>query len=421
MTASEATDGRPPLKRGPDPESFVERPAKRGRSRKYPERPSWAQLHPSNPRSREPGVAPNSREGPAPASRHQQPPLSHANTREDSSQATQQSNGQPPPQMNGAGAKPWLRNPPLDDELILARQVLGLPWERSIKWVKPVSGVSRAVADWLFLNFRENADIGRDARVGAIEIEAKLGTLLNDRNERIRLPVRNACVLQPDFPVTFQSSMNANEHRHMNAFLNEATKDATSEPGRQKLHYKHTKETDSFLPLSKAGYDLLPDAAYRNAHRPRAREPSLRTSTNNADGSVVARIVKVKIADDLHVYGAGEPYDVRISMNLEVNFMGKDIDPCALHDDSNPNKNKPNRVKDRMSYRHLNNTFLIDLTRVDSPGMDPIYELELELNANVARDQYALLTEGRQSAYMPVVEGFVDNLALLMKQARGPA
>ena len=108
-------------------------------------------------------------------------------------------------------------------------------------------------------------------------------------------------------------------------------------------------------------------------------------------------------------------------MNLEVNFMGKDIDPGALTNDANSNKNKPSRSKDRMSYKHLNNTFAIDLTRVDSPGMDPIYELELELDANVARDQSARLEQRQQSAYMPVVEGFVDNLTHLMKRARGPA
>lgn len=108
-------------------------------------------------------------------------------------------------------------------------------------------------------------------------------------------------------------------------------------------------------------------------------------------------------------------------MNLEVNFMGDDIDPMALTNEPNPDKKKPSRSKDRMSYKHLNDTFSIDLTRVDTPGMPPTYELELELDANVARDQCALAAQGRTSAFTPVVEGFVDNLTLLMKQARGPA
>lgn len=107
-------------------------------------------------------------------------------------------------------------------------------------------------------------------------------------------------------------------------------------------------------------------------------------------------------------------------MNLEVNFMGADINPDALTLEPRPEKRKPGRNKDRVSYKHLNNTFAIDLTRVDTANMDPSYELELELDANVARDQANLLATGRPNAFMPVVEGFVDNLTLLMKQARGP-
>lgn len=170
-----------------------------------------------------------------------------------------------------------------------------MPWEKSIDWNKPLPQLNTVVADWLFHNFRANADIGRDVRRGTIEIEAKVGTLRGEDGNRFYLPIQNACVLHPKCPVNFETKMNADEHKHMNQFLNEATERAAKEPGRQKLQYKHTRETDSFEPLSKAGHDLLPDAAHRNAGR-RGRELSLRTTTENKTGSVVARIVKVKIA-----------------------------------------------------------------------------------------------------------------------------
>lgn len=294
MSASEAAEARPPLKRPADSESVVEPPAKRGRIRKHRERPIWAHLHPSNPRSREFGIAPNSREVSAPRVQ-QAPPQTLAPGQDHDHQVPQQPNGQLPPQLNGASDKPWDRNPPLDDDLLNARHILGMPWEKSIDWNKPLPQLNTVVADWLFHNFRANADIGRDVRRGTIEIEAKVGTLRGEDGNRFYLPIQNACVLHPKCPVNFETKMNADEHKHMNQFLNEATERAAKEPGRQKLQYKHTRETDSFEPLSKAGHDLLPDAAHRNAGR-RGRELSLRTTTENKTGSVVARIVKVKIA-----------------------------------------------------------------------------------------------------------------------------
>jgi polynucleotide 5'-triphosphatase len=199
----------------------------------------------------------------------------------------------------------------------------------------------------------------------------------------------------------------------MNEFLNATTR-ASQAPGRVPIAYKHHFQTDTFAALSPAGLASLPPSVQRRSHL-HGRDLRLRTSRDTRNpNNILAHIIKVPLGD-LHIQNPGEPYDCRISMNLEVNFP-TDIDIGELieqptHDKPAP----PERRKDRMSYRHL--AYSVDLTRIDSAGGPPKYELELEVEANVLREQIAKGKRGEDSAYTDVVSGFLDNATFLMRQA----
>lgn len=72
-----------------------------------------------------------------------------------------QTNGQPaPPSSIPDERPPWLHNPPLDMDLIGAREALG-PWEKSMKWNTPYPDMLRVVQDWLWQNLEQLGDIGK--------------------------------------------------------------------------------------------------------------------------------------------------------------------------------------------------------------------------------------------------------------------
>lgn len=78
-------------------------------------------------------------------------------------------------------------------------------------WSTPISPFTKAITTWLWQNLEQNADVGMDPREGSIEIEAKIGTLVDvDSGHRIQLPVLNACVISPaqNRKMRFESEMN---------------------------------------------------------------------------------------------------------------------------------------------------------------------------------------------------------------------
>lgn len=402
-----------PLKRPAASPPAAEPPAKRGR-RKYLERPIWAHLSSNNPRAKEPGVVPNSAQQampahlartPQPQSQPQSQPMPHA-------QSQPMQNGLEMPQSNGSGA----HNLPLDNDLIRARRILDPNWEKSMDGKVPITSLVKQVMDWLYVSLENNSDIGLNPRQGAIEIEAKIGTLIDKQTgDRMQLPVTSATVLNPRFDDRFQfeSQMLEAAHKRMNEFLNKITRDAATTPGRKKIEYTHTRETDSFRTLNNAGMHLMPEALMKRNTR---RDLKLRTSKRDKDGAVTGRIVKLPLSQ-LQIHSPNDSYDVRISMNLEVNLDQPNIDTFDITD--NPTHDKPaqpERKKDRVSYKHL--ACQTDLTRVDTPGLGPKYELELELDANVLRHQKQLLASGQDNGFQAVVEGFMDNLTLLMRQPK---
>lgn len=88
------------------------------------------------------------------------------------------------------------------------QDILG-PWEASILGVKPYEEVSKAIADFLFINVVNSSDIQEVLSRGIeFEIEAKLGTLIDkDTNHRIDRMLDSECILQDTGRVAFKSSM----------------------------------------------------------------------------------------------------------------------------------------------------------------------------------------------------------------------
>jgi hypothetical protein len=205
-------------------------------------------------------------------------------------------------------------------------------------------------------------------------------------------------------------------HRAANGLLNEETQRSNFSKGRVKINYAHPRETDSFETLSTVGLQALPLALQQR--REPGRELRLRTSRDSNTGAVKARIVKVKIAD-IHIFNPRGQYDCRISINVEVNMNRPDLHPDDLVV-RNGKLRQPERKKDRLSYKHL--AYSIDLTRVDVEGMQPKFELELEVDGGVLREQMQAVREQRdEGGFGAVVGGFLDNAVLLMRLQPPPA
>ncbi|KAI5370889.1 putative mRNA triphosphatase Cet1, CYTH-like domain superfamily, RNA 5'-triphosphatase Cet1/Ctl1 [Septoria linicola] len=423
------------IKRSATESETPQPPVKRERRRKYTERPIWARLHPSNPRLRIPGVMPNGPEPrlqPQKQQQQQQPPPRQMDRSSANApvQPPQQTNGQKPQQPSPAApgvnfAAPWLEDPPVDHDMLRMRRIMG-HWEKTIQWRTPLPSLTKAVTDWLVQQLLNCQDVAQDPAEGQIEIEAKVGRLWNKQTgRRFELPVHNMVVISPPYAeanCTFQSEMQEHEHKAMNDFLNAEVRNTHSQTGRQQLEYIHLQETDNFEKLSKLGLDSLPEAMHRR-HLP--RDPKLRTTIESNPktgkvGQVKARIIKVKVAD-LHIFNPHDDYDLRITMNVECNLMRPNLDPGALVEGPTPDKpNQPARKKDRLSYKHLNGLYQIDLTRVDQIGMAPKYELELEVDAGRLRQQLQPLLQGGDSGFVQIVESFIDNATLLMQQQKRP-
>lgn len=123
------------------------------------------------------------------------------------------------------------------------------------------------------------------------------------------------------------------------------------------MSYVHTHECDTFFELSQAGVLGLP-TSIRTLLNPRHNQVKVRITTDQKFGKVLAKIVKVRIAD-LDIYSPRTAFDWRVSINLEMNFDG---DMSDLVEPQARNGRRAERNKDRMSYKHL--AYQIDLTQV---------------------------------------------------------
>ncbi|KAG0200385.1 mRNA-capping enzyme subunit beta [Mortierella sp. GBA30] len=217
-----------------------------------------------------------------------------------------------------------------------------------------------------------------------VEIEAKLGVLI-DKNtgRRIELPVRNEAVLTSQGrPAWYKFSSDMTLERHE--------------------RYQHTYEIDQFFTSANGKTRVTKDQ---------------KTNAVIPNGIVQ----KDRIAD-LDVFSPKNPFDFRISVNIEV--------PVGLP------QGVPQfeRRKDRVSYRH--NNFKIDLTQVktanapsanqnahnysqmrpqpNSNPLDVTHELEIEFvnPEELVREREVRINSGgmQPDRFMDIVGHFVNNV-----------
>ena len=294
-------------------------------------------------------------------------------------------------------------------------------WEECITGQRPSDHMSKVVGDFLFYNVVTRSDIGELSSLGVqIEIEAKFGDLIDkETNQPYYLPAKSECVLSENSRVGFKSNLTEHHHQKLNTFLNRMVTNAR--PGssatkpRVKIDYLHRREVDQFYELPKAQHSILP-AAIRE-RQANYHSVKVRVSRDQKTGKVLAKIIKSRVAD-LHIYSAQTSTpDCRISINLEMPYHG-DID--ELKAAGNHRNQSPNRSKDRLSYSQ--SYYQIDLTQVtqvvpsnQTPRAEKDHELEVEISTEAVMEQGQLAAAGKPNDYLPLVEGFLNNIRVLSR------
>lgn len=127
------------------------------------------------------------------------------------------------------------------------------------------------------------------------------------------------------------------------------------------INYVHTREIDKFYNPKDARQALHPILQGLVEARG-MRSPSVRVTTERG-GRVVAKIIKVKVAD-LHIYFPLCDLDCRISVNVEVDYDGP-VDEQSGPDGPGFRPDRADRHKDRLSYTQ--GLYKVDLTQVTQP------------------------------------------------------
>ncbi|KAF2224559.1 CYTH-like domain-containing protein [Elsinoe ampelina] len=428
-----------PLKRRA--EDLQQPEAKKARTQ-YKEPPPWARLHPSNPGyenqiQRYPHLKDMKMPDPRSAPRPQQPqstaPLPIARPA-----------AQPPPtpaQTNGqVVSQPDLADKRKTD----VSRLLNMPWELSIIDQELQNPITKSVGIFFYHQLRRPELMASNLGGGNIEIEAKIGTLVDiDTKARLQLPIVTTAVLHEEYSkrLKFESMMNELQNKNLNDHLNVllrvsrglAQLQGVRDQNRVPLAYRHRHERDTFVPLSQYGFDKLSPFAQTALKASRRDNPRLRVTYENdpkrdksIPAPVLAKIVKVRIAD-LDIHCPTDPFDIRISINIEVDFHNRpDVDQDLLADtptdmevegpNSRRRRDDPDRLKDRISYNHL--LYQIDLTQVvtDIPGApEKKHELEVEVDGNVLQEQLVLLQQNKENAFGEIVDGLMNNVLLLAR------
>ena len=153
------------------------------------EPPIWARLHPSNPGyDRQNALHPRLKGQPSSVVEKIAPAPSQSVAPARSSPKT---NGHAPPAQESDSASKKAR----------ISGILGAPWEVSVTETIPADRLLHQVAEFLYITMLSNPNLGAgDARNGALEIEAKVGTLVDkNNNERLNLPITTPCALHEGF------------------------------------------------------------------------------------------------------------------------------------------------------------------------------------------------------------------------------
>ncbi|KAJ5170363.1 uncharacterized protein N7500_003146 [Penicillium coprophilum] len=415
-----------------DHEPRIDTQQPKQKRRRYNEPPIYARLTPRNTNRRP--IIPNPR---APIPKHarqsQQDPSWAARRRSSSIMAVTPAArvARAPPAASPSTNMPRVQAPPVPPAPSLrppsTSQTVGSlgPWEPSINGFIPHEELTKTLCDFLFQHvvMRNDVNAGPTGSAAAgqgtvVEIEAKLGHIIDlDSRDRINLPILTESVLNREnarIRTSFESKMTVEQHRAMNNFLNEAVKASMPQPNstRIPLAYVHKKERDTFYEIQAAE---LPPVIRQNLN-PR-HKPRVRVTTDERTGEILAKIVKCRVAD-MDVCSPRTTVDWRVSVNLEMEYTG-DVSNLPMIDTAATKGGRGDRIKDRMSYRHL--AYQVDLTQVaksdQQPGRNEFdHELEVEVSAEEIRRQGQLAMSGDpKNQYEDLVKGFVDNIRLLAR------
>lgn len=233
-----------------------------------------------------------------------------------------------------------------------------------------------------------------------VEIEAKFGHLEhhNGLSMQENYPYFYTTLINPLHEgLIFKSEMTEAQHSAFNKYLNsqvEARNPAHPEHyAEPPLRYEHTRLTDSRYP------------SYRDND---GRNTSPRVTTNDKDGSIVEVISKDKI-DDIHFYCPNEPFDIRLSINIERTVPAPNSAVAAhpIHV----------RKKDRLTYKLPSHR--IDLTKVDDKTANKqVFEMEVEMTDIDNLNKYAELEADQEpSLFDDILMGFLRSIDTLNKTA----
>ncbi|RKF81883.1 mRNA-capping enzyme subunit beta [Golovinomyces cichoracearum] len=319
---------------------------------------------------------------------------------------------------NGNGADLMhIRTPAIDSHPCA---ILG-NWEESITGKKPIEHMTKVLADFLYLHVVSRSDLGELFTKGVqIEIEAKLGEIIDrDTNQRYFLPVRSECILAEDLRTGFKSSMTEQQHKKLNEFLNEMVtkthlRNSSATP-RVKIDYLHRREVDKFYELPKTMQAALP-AAIRDQIPP-YHTAKIRVTHDQKSGNVLAKIIKVRTVN-LDIYsGLAGTLDCRVSINLEMPY-NEDLDELIKF--GKVSNQSPDRSKDRLSYKQ--SYYQIDLTQVTQnivnnnlKRTEKEHELEIELSTEAIMDQGRKAASGQANEFLPLIEGFLNNVRVISR------
>lgn len=137
------------------------------------------------------------------------------------------------------------------------------------------------------------------------------------------------------------------------------------------MHHKHTREIDNFYELTPVGKQSLPP--YMASFLNRMQQPRVRITTDRDTGTLVAKIIKCRIAD-FDVYNPRSAFDYRISVNIECPWNGPDSHLIMVNETEG---RRGERQKDRVSYRHL--YYQIDLTQVKYPQVSSTESVSMSI------------------------------------------
>lgn len=166
--------------------------------------------------------------------------------------------------------------------------------------VDPRDEFAVVVSDWIWTEIQAIDPAG-----GSIEVEAKLGTLIDQATQhRVLLPLRTESVtsFQPG-ETRFEALVSKNQHQALNQLLNE-TVQQSHKPGYggAPVSYQRVQDTDTFH-APPPGAPLPPGAR-------------IRQTRDNKAGTKTA-MVKTRVAS-LDILSPQAPLDYRISINVEI-------------------------------------------------------------------------------------------------------